>query len=289
MEIKIIEPAQNAVIPIRFNFEEIKAQLDEKLVTYKNRYYDLAKPEDKAAAKKDRANLNKLAKALNDKKAEVKAQCLASYNADFEPKIKTLIAMISDCAASIDEGIKEYENGQKDLKKKRLEEYYLKQAGELAQIVPFEKILNEKWLNLSCSEESAIVEIFNTIGTIRNNLQTLSEDVESAFAVEVKDTYLSTLDLGAALRRNAELARNAKKQAEYEAAQKVKNAKPEPDINRVTGEAPVPPIPESAKILQQNADEAKQQIDFRVWVTAEQKAALRDFLINNQIKYGKVK
>ena len=287
MEIKIIEPAQNAVMNIKFNFEELKAQLEEKLSVYKNRYYDLSKPEDKAAAKKDRAGLNKLAKALNDKKLEVKAQCLHSFTADFEPKVKTLIDMISECSAVIDEDIKTYENGQKEAKRRCLENYYIRQAEELAQIVPFDKILNEKWLNLSFNEDTAIVEIFNKIGTIRKDLQTLSEDVDSAFAVEVKDTYLSTLDLGTALRRNAELVRNAKKQAEYEAAQKVKNAKPEPDINRITGEAPVPPIPESSKILR--TDEPKQQIDFRVWVTAQQKAALRDFLIKNQIKYGKVK
>ena len=37
-----------------------------------------------------------------------------------------------------------------------------------------------------------------------------------------------------------------------------------------------------------NIQEQLQVIDFRVWVTQEQKMKIRDFLIQNNIKYGKV-
>ena len=49
---------------------------------------------------------------------------------------------------------------------------------------------------------------------------------------------------------------------------------------------------EARKEVQTPKKEQKQEelqiIDFRVWVTQEQKLKIRDFLIQNNIKYGKV-
>ena len=44
----------------------------------------------------------------------------------------------------------------------------------------------------------------------------------------------------------------------------------------------------SAPVQQPTTQEELQVIDFRVWVTQEQKMKIRDFLIQNNIKYGKV-
>ena len=54
---------------IDFNFEEIKSELEEKLIKYKN----LVVTEDGIkAAKADKAKLNKLAAAIEDKRKEIK-------------------------------------------------------------------------------------------------------------------------------------------------------------------------------------------------------------------------
>ena len=283
MELRIISPTeQTAIVPVKFNFEELKAHLEERLALYKNRHYDMSR--GTAEAKKDRANLNRLKKSINDAKISVKKQILTQYESDFEPKIKELLSMLDECAGQIDSQIKEVENKAKEEKLSELSAFYKAEAKELAEIVPFERIFLEKWLNATFIKENAMAEIFNAIGKIRSDLKTLNESVDDVFKVEVTDTYLATLDLGEALRRNNYLAEQAKKQAEYAKAQAEKKAAEQPR-KKCLPQAESVPMPQSANVLKNEI----QQIDFRVWVTQEQKHKLAVFLKENGIKYGKVK
>lgn len=289
MELKIISPTeQTAIVPVKFNFEELKAHLEERLALYKNRHYDMSK--GTAEAKKDRAALNRLKKSINDAKIGVKKQIMAQYESDFEPKIKELLSMLEECAGQIDGQIKEVENKAKADKLAELSEFYQAEAKELAKIVPFERIFQDKWLNATFSKDLAIGEIFNTIGKIRNDLKALDESVADLYKVEVTDTYLATLDLGEALRRNNYLIEQAKKQAEYAKAQAEKKAAQEQA--QALPEAEPAPMPEAAKVLKAEntaKEEPLQVVDFRVWVTQAQKHKLAAFLKENSIKYGKVK
>lgn len=293
MELRIISPTeQTAIVPVKFNFEELKAHLEERLALYKNRHYDMSK--GTAEAKKDRANLNRLKKSINDAKISVKKQILTQYESDFEPKIKELLAMLDECSGQIDSQIKEVENKAKEEKLAELSAFYKAEAKELAEIVPFEKIFIDKWLNATFIKENAMAEIFNAIGKIRSDLKTLNESVDDVFKVEITDTYLATLDLGEALRRNNYLIEQAKKQAEYAKAQAEKKAAEKKSAEKEAAEQPrkkcLPqtesvPMPQAANVLKNDI----QQIDFRVWVTQEQKHKLAVFLKENGIKYGKVK
>lgn len=293
MELKIISPTeQTAIVPVKFNFEELKAHLEERLALYKNRHYDMNK--GTAEAKKDLAALNRLKKSINDAKIGVKKQIMAQYESDFEPKIKELLAMLEECAGQIDGQIKEVENKAKADKLSELSEFYQAEAKELAKIVPFKRIFQDKWLNATFSKDLAIGEIFNAIGKIRNDLKTLNESVAALYKVEVTDTYLATLDLGEALRRNNYLIEQAKKQAEYAKAQAEKKAQEEAAKAQAKAlpEAEAAPMPEAAKVLKAEntaKEEPLQVIDFRVWVTQAQKHKLAAFLKENSIKYGKVK
>ena len=59
---------------IDFNFDEMKTELSEKL----EKYNALVVTEDSIKdAKSDRANLNKLKTAIDDKRKEIKKLCLA--------------------------------------------------------------------------------------------------------------------------------------------------------------------------------------------------------------------
>lgn len=295
MELKIISPTeQTAIVPVKFNFEELKAHLEERLALYKNRHYDMSR--GTAEAKKDRANLNRLKKSINDAKISVKKQILTQYESDFEPKIKELLAMLDECSGQIDSQIKEVENKAKEEKLAELSAFYKAEAKELAEIVPFERIFIDKWLNATFIKENAMAEIFNAIGKIRSDLKTLNESVDDVFKVEVTDTYLATLDLGEALRRNNYLIEQAKKQAEYAKAQAEKKAQEEAAKAQAKAlpEAEPAPMPEEAKVLKAEntvgaQEEPLQVIDFRVWVTQAQKKEIQNFLKENGIKYGKVK
>ena len=75
MEFKMLTDLSVLPQKIEFNFEELKADLIPKLDYYKN----LVVSEDGIKeAKADKANLNKLAKAIDDKRKEVRLRTISS-------------------------------------------------------------------------------------------------------------------------------------------------------------------------------------------------------------------
>lgn len=87
-----------------FNYDELKAFLDENLEMYRN---FVVTPDNLTDARAARARVNKVAKALNDQKIAVKKQIMKTYTEDFEPKCKELIAMAKEVADSIGRQIDE--------------------------------------------------------------------------------------------------------------------------------------------------------------------------------------
>lgn len=277
LELKIIAPTEDAFIKeIKFNYTELKTAITNALAKYDNLVYDETQIKD---AKADRATLNKFRNAVEAKRKEIKSKCLEPYNA-FEIKVKDLLSVVDKPLLAIDTQVKKYEDIQKAEKKARLETFFAEKAEDLSGIVSFEKIFNERWLNSTFAEENACTEIFNKIAQIKKDLETLSTSVDSTFITEVKDTYLTTLDLGEALRRNTYLLEQKKKQEEYEAKKAAQ-----------TQIAPAEePVILGQEVTAASKSEGKiQQIDFRVWVTDEQKALLKQFLLDAGIKYGAVK
>ncbi len=121
---------------IDFNFEELKGQLAESLALYTG----LVVTEDGIkGAKEDRAKLNKLREALENKRKEVKRECMAPYT-DFEAKVKELVGLIDQPIAAIDAQLKEYEEKRRADKRAAILEIYEETVGELRALLPFEKL-----------------------------------------------------------------------------------------------------------------------------------------------------
>ena len=81
MELKVEEI--KALEPIRFNYEEIKSQLQEQLKKYKGVVYT---EEMIAQAKTDKATVRKVKDAINDEKKRIKNLLLADYTVNFEDR-----------------------------------------------------------------------------------------------------------------------------------------------------------------------------------------------------------
>jgi len=287
-ELKIISPTDDKQFlkNIEFNYEELKTALSDKLEKYNNLHYDETQIKE---AKTDRAALNKFKTAIETRRKEIKAKCMAPYLA-FEEKIKDLVSIVDKPILAIDTQVKAFEDKKKALKRAYYEDFFNGEAQELKELLPFEKILNEKWLNATYPKEDGIREIFNLIGKTRKDLATLAESVDKTFIVEVKNVYLNTLDLGEALRRNTFLQEQKRKQEEYAAVQAAKQIAMKAAAKLEQPEQPKKVLgQEVLKVAAASVNEPKQQIDFRVWVTAEQKALLRQFLRDAKIKYGAVK
>ena len=65
----------------------------------------------------------------------------------FEEKVKEIIALVDKPILEIDTQVKGYEEKQKDEKRLVLEGIYEENIDNLGEMLPLQKIWNEKWLN----------------------------------------------------------------------------------------------------------------------------------------------
>lgn len=201
--LEIVVENENETLPaITFNYDNLIAELQPKLDNYKNM---LVLKEDLALAKKDRANLNNLAKAINAKKIEVKNKCLEPY-ANFEKQIKTILGMIDEASNAIDVQVKRIEQEEKDSKRIMYEQYYYNAvtAADLANIIPFEKVFNAKWLNTTAKKESVFKEIDNIVAGIAEDIAVINE-LDSEFYLELMSVYSNTLSIPEVFKKKKEL------------------------------------------------------------------------------------
>ena len=202
-KLQVIVTDESLLKEITFNYEQLKTSLTRKLKKYK----ELVVTEDAIKdAKEDRADLNKLEKILADKGKDIQAKILGG----FDLKMKELRTMIKDTSLSIDTQVKSFEQIVKDQKQKEIEQIYAENIGELKELLPFGRIFNLKWLNLTASIKSVSDEIIAIISKVKQDL-TVIDTIESEFTLQIKDTYLRLLDLSAALSEKARLEESKKK------------------------------------------------------------------------------
>lgn len=246
---------------IEFNFEEIKAELSEKLTTYNAL---VVTAEGIKEAKADKAKLNKLRIAVEDKRKEIKKLCLAPYES-FEAQCKEIVALIDEPIKSIDGQIAVFDQKMQDEKWKQIEGYYKAEVKDLINLVPLEKIVSPKWKNKTESIETICYGIGDTLDRIRNEIAVI-ENLHSDFGQQLIDFYLENYNLTQTLQEHERL-KIQHKNLEARVAQSV--VKPE------TVPSPIP--------------EQLYNATFRVVGTKEQIQALGAFMKSNDINYEVIK
>lgn len=288
MQIEIYNPSQGSPLPpISWNYEEVKKWVQNGLEDYKGRVYT---DSTIAEAKKDRANLNKLADAIDTKRKEMKTLYLEPY-AEFEAQAKELTAMIKDTMSEIDAQIKGFEAFRKEEKQKQIIAVYEDMIGDLADLVPYERLHNPRWLNVTTSMQTVTNDMGKMLCKITAGLAAINKvEMDADVAAQVKDVFLRNYDLAEALAEKERIEQRREAMARYEAEKKA--AKPEPaPAAKVTPPEPEKPTESknSAPVVENTgASEQLIELDFRVWVNRRQMEALRDFLKTNGIKYGRV-
>jgi len=99
-------------------FEDIKKQMEQKLEKFKT----LITEDGVKDAKKDAASLNKLAKAIDDKRKEIKREYEKPLK-EFENKMKELVSIVKDTRESIVTQVSKYEENRKEEIGKIINEY----------------------------------------------------------------------------------------------------------------------------------------------------------------------
>lgn len=301
MELKILSPQEGGFVKeIRWNNEELKAEIAEKMQEYKSLAFT---EETIKEAKADRAKLNKLRTAFEDERKRIKKLCMAPYD-EFEKQVKELIALIDEPIQLIDGQIKEVEEQRKIEKKGKVLEFYESVIGSLKGVLPFEKVFRPEYLNATKSMKSITEEIQSLINRVNADLDTI-EGFGSKYELQIKDAYLKTLDLSTAMqektrleeveRRLAERKQEEQRRAEEKAAKEAAEARSKSQMEQVADTQSVHPEVQAEKTEEnetaQQPDKQEAQVfkmDFRVWGTKDQLMGLRQYLIDNKIKFGKV-
>ena len=274
MEIVVYNPSQGQPLPpVEWNYPEVKQWVKDGLARYEGIVYD---DSQMVIAKKDRANLNKLVQAIDSKRREMKQLYLQPYE-EFEAQAKELTSMIKEQSNAIDAQVKAFETFKKQEKRERIEaELYAPMIGKLAELVPYYRLHETKWLNTSCSMGTVAEELGNKIDRIISGLASIDKlDMAPDLIEHTRDEFLKSFDLAAALADTDRL----KKQREA-----VARCVPSGTHEEVAGREiarkgeKMPPAILNCSQGTETSDSAKEPVkvvDFRVRATSSQLKALR--------------
>lgn len=297
-EIRMITDLDKAVPQsLDFNFEEVKAWLGENLTAYRN----MVVTEDGiAAAKSDKAKIRKISSAISEQRIAVKKRYLEPYNA-FEANMKELSGMCDEASKNIDDQLKKFEEQRKAQKRNDLLAFY--QTQNAPAWLTFERIENPRWMNVTFSMDEAQKEIAEKVNAVNADVESIS-GFDAEFADEMLLEYRKTLNVSGAIQRGNELRRmkqeRERRRAEQEAAEKARTAEREEAERRRAEAAIAAKQAREAAEMAEQAEEPTQEpaeqpeeepvqiLDFRVYVTQEQKIALRDWLKENGIRVTRV-
>ena len=205
---------------IHWNYEELKAELQEKTDYYANLVYT---PDQIKLAKEDIASLRKFVTVLENQRISIKKQVMHPYT-KFESEEKELIKILTKAINNIDAQIKECREAERQKKLEKVKEIYAKTIGGLADVVTFDKIFKDSWLNVSTSFKSITNEITEIRDKVDNDLVVINADT-SPYAYEMKEEYLKNFDLTEAVNKKQQLEETEKKKALFEEQQKQKKDK----------------------------------------------------------------
>lgn len=283
MELKVNEVA----IPeqITFNYEELRNELTEKVSMYETLVYT---DEQIKEAKEDKANLNKLKKALNDERIALEKKYMQPFET-FKAQVNDIIRIIDKPIAVIDKQVKEFEQKEKDEKLEAIKEMFASVGFQ--PFVNLEMIFDNKWLNKTFSMKKIEDAMKERMFQIGNDVKTLNDLPE--FGFEALEIYKTTLDINRALAEGRKLADIQKKKKEQQEAEERRKAELEACNNSI--EQNVESVSESedapAGKVEGGADVKeipKEWVEFRCLLSVEDAQALGQFFKSRNITYTQI-
>lgn len=174
---------------LAINYDELKSQLSVQLQQFK----DMEVTENAITeAKGVRANLNRVAKIIDDRRKELKKEFLKPYEI-VDTQAKELTNMINEVVSSIDNQIKTFEEQKKVKKKEDIINIWTNIGYNK---VSLEQLWEDSWLNKTVSLKSIESDIREKITDIESDLSNIESLVEDkAKVLDLQTKYLISLDL----------------------------------------------------------------------------------------------
>ncbi len=285
---------------ITTNYADVKAWVDGVAEQYRS----IVVTEDGVqAAKQDRANLRKLQANIDQVRKECRAAALA-VSAETEANCKELVATLETAVQNLDTQAKAFETQRKEEKKNRLSAYFAQVVGDMAEWLTFDDCFNPKWLNATCPESTAQMDINAAIDRCRADLNAIRA-LHSEFETTLLDEYTRTRNISTVLVKNETLGRmkaaeEDRKRKEAEAAAKYEEQKAACAAVRMAsaGDAVIEEHSEVGQVIATVEREAFERsvsepeptytVDFRVFGTAAQLDELRVYMRTKGIRFGRV-
>lgn len=195
--------------PIQANLAEIKTYVENAVAKYENAFY--AEDEIKQA-KADRADLRKLKADIEAKRKAVKQAWNAPY-AKFEAELKAITGLIDKPVMLIDEQVKGFEARRKEARLAVLEDTF-NRNNPIGNLLQFDSILDQTWLNASVSEAKAVRGVIERLETIKKDLAQLESVVSAENRTICIEHYLSTFNLADSIIKDTLLLAKKKQQEE---------------------------------------------------------------------------
>ncbi len=243
-------------------------------------------------AKKDKAALNKAAKSMNAKRLEFEKEFMKPFS-EFKEVVSETVQLISECSLKIDNVVKQNEQAYKDTKKAAIIDYF---EANNANLVDFNKIFKEAWLNKTVKEKNVFTDIDNILAGIESDIQTIESMPEDADVL--RTYYLDTLNINNTIqygsrlkeqRERAKTAEEARQKAEEERLKMQEERKAQAENQKQS--TPTDPFP-GCREDGLNED-PQQEVEiltraFKVTTTRENIIALGDFMNERGIDFDKI-
>lgn len=210
------EPAKAGELAVSFspgvlsaNFSALDAYVDGILETYKDWEPSADNQDDVKQCATHRKYLNGLAKQIDEKRKAYKSEYLRPLNG-FEAECNRIRDKVKDVSNRLNDVEKEADEARKSQKEDELREHYEGYAGLLAEVVPYEKIADPKWLNKTPTLEKAKIELEEKVDKVAADWETLKR-LNLEFFEQAEIQFFNTLDLGQATAYADKLAEDARK------------------------------------------------------------------------------
>lgn len=199
------------------NAEEIRADTIERLKMYTPEKFE----GDAKAAAHAKAEINNGIKALNDSRIQWEREFMSPFQV-FKDVVDDTIRLMRQASGQLDEIVKAKEQEEKDAKRAVIEQMWNEEHFDL---VSLDRIFNMRWLNKTTKITSIQSEIKERIDIIKKDLSAL--DAYGEDTAQLKELYLTNLNIAITLQKGAELKANRERLAAMKAEEEKRKAEEE--------------------------------------------------------------
>jgi hypothetical protein len=160
--------------------------------------------------------------------------------------------------------------------------------GNLAELIPYERLHNPKWLNVTTSTNTVGAEMAGKLDSIISGLSAIDHlSLPPDVAERVKSVFLRNFDLAAAIAEKDRIEAEREKLERYRAAQQAQSA---PQAEETPGGKNTVAVEERATQPQEQPaiEEKTYSVTFRIHVTKAQLDILGAFMKSHGIKPERV-